>query len=167
MPKALKIQVLERVRIILSCLTIELKGLSESGSPFIEKLLLIVFALLICNTARCLARRLTGGLALAASAILNGFRNILCFDCLNSVHWCILRKNLYFVVLLYHNGILMSIDLKKFSHSAMKKLLCLILRLGRYVNSELTEGIRIDLRKNYSRMKLCIFKLWQRFHRKF
>ena len=53
--------------------------------------LLIVFALLICNAARGLASRLARGLALAASAVLNGLCNIFGFDSLNSVHWFILR----------------------------------------------------------------------------
>ena len=54
--------------------------------------LLVVLALLICNTARGLASRLAGGLALAASAVLNSSRDILGLDGLDSLHDKILLK---------------------------------------------------------------------------
>jgi len=46
----------------------------------------MILALLISNTARGLASRLAGGLALAASAANNCLCNILGFDSLNSIH---------------------------------------------------------------------------------
>ena len=46
----------------------------------------MILALLVSNTARGLACRLAGGLALAASAVYNSLCNILGFDSLNSVH---------------------------------------------------------------------------------
>ena len=51
----------------------------------------LVLALLICNAAGGLASRLAGGLALAASAVLNCVVEILGFDSLDSVHNKILR----------------------------------------------------------------------------
>ena len=46
----------------------------------------MILALLVSNTARSLACRLAGGLALAASAVCNSLCNILGFDSLNSIH---------------------------------------------------------------------------------
>ena len=54
--------------------------------------LLLVFALLVSNAARCLASGLAGGLALAATTVVYSLYDILCFNCLNSVHDIILRK---------------------------------------------------------------------------
>jgi hypothetical protein len=48
--------------------------------------LVLVLALLICNAAGSLTSRLAGCLALAATAVLNCVVEILCFDCLDSVH---------------------------------------------------------------------------------
>ena len=48
--------------------------------------LLLVFALLISNTARGLASRLARGLALAASAVLCALAKVLCIKCLNTLH---------------------------------------------------------------------------------
>ena len=64
----------------------------HSDSPFGENQLLVIFALLICNTARSLASGLARGLALAAAAVFNGLCDILGFNSLNSVHWFILRE---------------------------------------------------------------------------
>ena len=53
----------------------------------VQKLLVVlIFALLVCNTARGLASGLAGSLALAATAGLNSFLNILGFDGLDSAH---------------------------------------------------------------------------------
>ena len=52
-----------------------------------QKLLLVlVFALLDCNTAGSLASRLAGCLAFAAAAVLNAFLHISCLDSNNSFH---------------------------------------------------------------------------------
>ena len=50
------------------------------------QLLLLVFALLISNTARGLASRLARGLAFAASAVLCTLAKVLCIKCLNTLH---------------------------------------------------------------------------------
>ena len=50
----------------------------------------LIFALLICNTAGSLASGLARSLALAAAAALNGLRDILGLDCLDSGHGMIL-----------------------------------------------------------------------------
>ena len=55
------------------------------------RILLVILALLVCNTAGGLARRLAGGLALAASAGLGGLCNILGFYSLDSFHCSFLR----------------------------------------------------------------------------
>ena len=47
---------------------------------------LLILALLVSNAAGCLASRLAGCLALAATTVLNCLYDILCFDSLNSVH---------------------------------------------------------------------------------
>ena len=51
----------------------------------------MILALLVSNTARSLACRLAGGLALAASAGLNGLFDILGLNSLDSLHGSILR----------------------------------------------------------------------------
>jgi hypothetical protein len=53
--------------------------------------LFLILALLICNAARGLASRLARGLALAATAVLNGFCNIFGFNGVDSFHHQILR----------------------------------------------------------------------------
>ena len=53
---------------------------------FIPEELVLIFALLICNTARGLASRLTRCLALATTAISNGLNNVLSLDGLDSLH---------------------------------------------------------------------------------
>ena len=62
---------------------------TDATAPFIRKnkyclVSVLILALLICNTARCLASGLARGLALAATAVLNGLCNILSFNGLNS-----------------------------------------------------------------------------------
>ena len=57
----------------------------------------MILALLICNAARGLASRLARGLALAASAVLNGLCNILGLDSLNSLHYKILQLKVYYL----------------------------------------------------------------------
>ena len=52
----------------------------------VNKLLVVVLALLISNAAGGLACGLARGLALAAAAVLNGACNISGLDSLNSVH---------------------------------------------------------------------------------
>jgi hypothetical protein len=49
--------------------------------------LLLIFALLVGNAAGSLASRLAGGLALAATTVLNSSVDILGFDCLDSAHF--------------------------------------------------------------------------------
>ncbi len=61
------------------------KNAAETGGISSEKLLL-VFALLISNTAAGLAGRLTGSLALAATAILCALTQIASFDCRDMFH---------------------------------------------------------------------------------
>jgi uncharacterized membrane protein len=51
-----------------------------------KSVVFLVFALLICNSARSLASGLARGLALTAAAVLNGVSDILSFDCLDSAH---------------------------------------------------------------------------------
>ena len=67
-----------------------------SGSVFTVRSVtfnkLLIFALLVSNATRCLASRLAGCLALAATAVVNCLYDILCFDSLNSVHDVFLRK---------------------------------------------------------------------------
>ena len=50
------------------------------------KLVLVRLAFLVCNTARGLASGLAGGLALAASAVLNGSAEVTGIDSTNSLH---------------------------------------------------------------------------------
>ena len=50
------------------------------------KLLFVVFALLVCNTAGGLASGLAGGLAFAAAAGLSALVQVTSFDGLNSAH---------------------------------------------------------------------------------
>jgi len=45
-----------------------------------------VFALLVSNTAACLASRLAGSLAFAASAILSAVTKVAGFDCFDMFH---------------------------------------------------------------------------------
>ena len=64
---------------------------TDATAPFIRKnkyclVSVLILALLICNTARCLASGLARGLALAATAVLNGLCNITGLDSLDSVH---------------------------------------------------------------------------------
>ena len=51
-----------------------------------EKILLAIFALLVCNTAGGLASGLAGGLAFAAAAGLSALVQVTSFDRLNSAH---------------------------------------------------------------------------------
>ena len=51
-----------------------------------QELLILVFALLICDTAGCLASRLAGCLALAATTVLSALAEITCFNCLDMFH---------------------------------------------------------------------------------
>ena len=46
-----------------------------------------VLALLVSYAAACLAGRLAGSLAFAASAVYSAFTQIASFDCLNSFHY--------------------------------------------------------------------------------
>ena len=55
------------------------------------KQLFLALALLVSNAARGLASRLARGLALAASAVVNGLCNVLSFDSVNSLHYHILQ----------------------------------------------------------------------------
>ena len=50
------------------------------------KLLFVVFALLVCNTAGGLASGLAGGLALAATTVVYALSEITGLDSLNSLH---------------------------------------------------------------------------------
>ena len=63
-----------------------------------------LFALLVSNTAGGLASRLARGLALAATAVLNAFSEITCFNGLNSLHilYLLLRINCL-LYKLYHS----------------------------------------------------------------
>ena len=58
----------------------------QTAFSYIQKLLVFILALLICNTARGLASRLAGSLALAASACLHTLRKVTCFNRLDSFH---------------------------------------------------------------------------------
>ncbi len=58
-------------------------------------LLLLVFALLICDTAACLASRLAGSLAFSATAVLCALAEVLCFKCLDTLHSSFLLENFY------------------------------------------------------------------------
>ena len=58
-----------------------------AGGIFLSvKLLLVAFALLVCNAAAGLASRLAGGLALAATAVLSTVAQIASLDGLNMFH---------------------------------------------------------------------------------
>ncbi len=77
--------------------------------------LILIFALLVSNAARCFASRLARSLAFTATAVVNSFNDIFGFDCLNSVHRKYLRYkislqlSLLFTVLFYHKERKMSI----------------------------------------------------------
>ncbi len=60
-----------------------------------KNLFLGVFALLVSNAARGFASGLARSLAFAATAVLNGFGNILGFDSLDSAHFKLLLKYNY------------------------------------------------------------------------
>ena len=65
------------------------KPLSRSNAAFgnlSQVELLLIFALLVSNSARGLASRLARGLALAATTVLSGLAKILGFDSLNTLH---------------------------------------------------------------------------------
>ena len=57
--------------------------------------LLFVFALLVSNAARGFASGLARSMAFAATAVLNGFGNVLGFDSLDSAHFKLLLKYIY------------------------------------------------------------------------
>lgn len=52
----------------------------------VRSVLLVIFALLICNSARGFAGRLTRCLAFAATTVYCAFAKISCFESLNSFH---------------------------------------------------------------------------------
>jgi len=58
----------------------------RSIGEFFKDLLFLVFALLVCYSARSLASRLARGLALAATTVLSGLAKILGFNSLNTLH---------------------------------------------------------------------------------
>jgi len=61
---------------------------------------LLVFALLICDTAACFASRLTGSLAFTASAVFSAAAEIFCFECFNMFHsYLLLNKFILFTKL--------------------------------------------------------------------
>ena len=74
------------------------KNAAESigGTSAKYKLLgfLLVFALLISNTAACFASGLAGCLAFAAATVLSAVAKVLCFKCLNMFH-CFVLLNIY------------------------------------------------------------------------
>ena len=51
-----------------------------------QELLILVLALLVCDTAGCLASRLAGCLALAATAVLSALAKVTCLNCLDMLH---------------------------------------------------------------------------------
>ena len=53
---------------------------------FQNLLLILIFALLVCNTAGCLASRLARCLAFAATAVLNALYEVTSSKCLDSLH---------------------------------------------------------------------------------
>ncbi len=62
------------------------------------QLLALLFASLVSNTARGLASRLAGGLALAASAVLNGSAEVTGIDSTNSLH-CKFHLSEFFITI--------------------------------------------------------------------
>lgn len=50
------------------------------------QILLFILALLVSNTARCLASGLARCLALTATTVLCCLAKVLCFKCLNTLH---------------------------------------------------------------------------------
>lgn len=52
-------------------------------------LLILVFALLVSNTAGSLASGLAGGLAFTATAVLRALAEVLCLDRCDSFHGCV------------------------------------------------------------------------------
>jgi len=58
----------------------------SSAAFYFQESLICVLALLISNTAACLACGLTGCLALAASTVLCAITKVLCIDSLNVFH---------------------------------------------------------------------------------
>jgi hypothetical protein len=62
----------------------------------LKLLVFCVLALLICNAARSFASGLARSLALTAATVLNGFSNILSFNCLNSAHCKDLRIKIFY-----------------------------------------------------------------------
>ncbi len=81
-------------------------GVALLATPFENQiqLLALILTLLICNAARGLASRLAGGLALAATAVLYGFCNILSFDSVNSFHFMILRLSFRLTIVIISQG---------------------------------------------------------------
>jgi hypothetical protein len=59
--------------------------------------LVLIFALLVSNAARCFASRLARSLAFAATTVVYGFNDIFGFDSLDSVH----RKYLRNIIISY------------------------------------------------------------------
>ena len=84
-------------------------------------ILVLIFALLICNTAGSLASGLARSLALAATAVCNGLCNVLGFNGLNSAHGkppflsFSKEKTSFITELLYHASFALSIEFGKFS----------------------------------------------------
>jgi hypothetical protein len=75
-----------------------------------ELILLVILALLVCNTAGGLARGLAGGLALATATVFNSLCNILRFNSLNSRHGKALRLDELLITLsFYHKKHVVSI----------------------------------------------------------
>jgi hypothetical protein len=66
--------------------TIQDKTPPSSAAFYSKELLLCVLALLISDTAACLACRLAGCLALAASTVLCAVTKVLCIDRLDVLH---------------------------------------------------------------------------------
>jgi len=57
----------------------------------VRQLFIAVFALLVSDTAACLASRLARCLALTAAAILCAFAKVTCLNCLDMFHFVILQ----------------------------------------------------------------------------
>ena len=70
--------------------------------------LVLIFALLVSNAARCFASRLARSLAFAATAVVNSFNDIFGFDGLDSVHRKYLRNNNLFTAFAVLYSIILS-----------------------------------------------------------
>ena len=64
-----------------------IKGAANWAAPFGNKILLIlVLALLVCNTTAGLASRLAGSLALAAATVASAVAQVAGLESLNTLH---------------------------------------------------------------------------------